>query len=130
MIYGNHYTRYPRVLRGIVMQIRYEISYVDEMYISGYVYALRGDIVFWKSCKYTILTRSTMELELTSLDIAYVEFEWFCEFIMDLPIVEKSYTCYLYMNYDNQTMIIKVNTSKDSMKSIRHIKRQLNMLEN
>jgi hypothetical protein len=30
------------------------------------------------------------------------------------------------MNCDNQTMIIKVNNSKDNMKSTRHVKRCLN----
>jgi hypothetical protein len=29
------------------------------------------------------------------------------------------------MNCDNQTMIIKVNSSKDNMKSSRHVKRRL-----
>ena len=29
------------------------------------------------------------------------------------------------MNYDNQTVIIKINSSKDNMKSTRHIKRRL-----
>ena len=29
------------------------------------------------------------------------------------------------MNYDNQTMTTKVNSSKDNMKSIRHVKRRL-----
>jgi hypothetical protein len=29
------------------------------------------------------------------------------------------------MNCDNQTVIIKVNSSKDNMKSTRHVKRQL-----
>jgi hypothetical protein len=29
------------------------------------------------------------------------------------------------MNYDNQTVIIKVNSSKDNMKSSRHVKRRL-----
>jgi hypothetical protein len=29
------------------------------------------------------------------------------------------------MNCDNQTMIIKINSSKDNMKSTRHIKRHL-----
>jgi hypothetical protein len=27
------------------------------------------------------------------------------------------------MNYDNQTVVIKVNSSKDNMKSTRHVKR-------
>ena len=29
------------------------------------------------------------------------------------------------MNYDNQAVIIKVNSSKDNMKSTRHVKRRL-----
>jgi hypothetical protein len=29
------------------------------------------------------------------------------------------------MNYDNQTVIIKVNSSKDNMKSTRYVKRRL-----
>jgi hypothetical protein len=29
------------------------------------------------------------------------------------------------MNFDNQTVIVKVNSSKDNMKSSRHVNRQL-----
>jgi hypothetical protein len=41
---------------------------------------------------------------------------------MDLPIVEKPLPAIL-MNYDNQMVIVKVDSSKDNMKSSRHIKR-------
>ena len=43
---------------------------------------------------------------------------------MDLSVVEKPIPAIL-MNCDNQTMIIKVNSSKDNMKSSRHVKRRL-----
>jgi hypothetical protein len=43
---------------------------------------------------------------------------------MDLPIVEKPLPEIL-INYDNQTVIVKVDISKDNMKSSRHIKRWL-----
>ena len=43
---------------------------------------------------------------------------------MDLPVVEKPISA-ISMNYDNQTMITKVNRSKDNMKSKRHVKRRL-----
>ena len=43
---------------------------------------------------------------------------------MDLPIVEKPIPAIL-MNCDNQTVIVKVNSSKDNMKSSRHVKRRL-----
>ena len=65
-----------------------------------------------------------MESELTSLDTASIEAEWLCELLMDLPMVEKSIPAIL-MNCDNQTMIVKVNSSKDNMKSSRHVKRRL-----
>jgi fructose-1,6-bisphosphatase/inositol monophosphatase family enzyme len=43
---------------------------------------------------------------------------------MDLPVVEKPIPA-ISMNCDNQTVITKINSSKDNMKSTRHIKRRL-----
>jgi hypothetical protein len=65
-----------------------------------------------------------MEAELVALDTATVEVEWLCKLLMDLPIVEKTLPAIL-MNCDNQTVIVKVDSSKDNMKSSRHIKRRL-----
>jgi hypothetical protein len=65
-----------------------------------------------------------MEAELTALDTALVEADWLCELLMDLQVVEKHVPA-IFMNCDNQTMIIKINNSKDIMKSTRHIKRRL-----
>src|SRR6266511_208213 len=65
-----------------------------------------------------------MEAELTALDTATVEAEWLRQLLMDLPVVEKPIPAIL-MNCDNQTMIIKMNSSKDNMKSSRHVKRRL-----
>ena len=65
-----------------------------------------------------------METELTALDTATVEAEWLRELLMDLPVVEKPVPAIL-MNCDNQIVIITVNSSKDNMKSSRHIKRRL-----
>jgi hypothetical protein len=123
MSYGIHYTGYPRVLEGYCDANW--ISGADEIYAtSGYVFSLGGGTVSWKSCKQTILTRSTMEAELTTLDTATVEAEWLRELLMDLPVVEKPIPA-ISMNYDNQTVIVKVNSSKDNMKSTRHVKRRL-----
>ena len=123
MDYGIHYTGYPRVLEGY--SDSNWISDADEIKAtSGYVFTLGGGAVSWKSCKQTILTRSTMEAELTALDTATVEAEWLRELLMDLPIVEKPIPA-ISMNCDNQTVIIKVNSSKDNMKSSRHVKRRL-----
>jgi hypothetical protein len=65
-----------------------------------------------------------MEAELTALDTTTVDAEWLHELLMDLSMVEKSIPAIL-MNCDNETMITKVNTSKDNMKSSRHVKRLL-----
>jgi hypothetical protein len=65
-----------------------------------------------------------MEAKLTALDSAGSEAEWLHDLLMDLPVVEKPIPT-ISMNYDNQTVIIKVNSSKDNMKSTRHVKRCL-----
>jgi hypothetical protein len=101
------------------------MSDMDELYAtSGYVFTLGGAIVSWRSCKQTILTRSTIEAELAVLDTTTVEADWLRELLMDLPIVEKPLSTIL-MNCDNQAVIVKVDSSKDNMKSSRHIKSRL-----
>ena len=65
-----------------------------------------------------------MEAELTALDTATAEAEWLREVLMDLPIIEKPIPAIL-MNSDKQTVFVKVNSSKDNMKSSSHVKKQL-----
>jgi hypothetical protein len=65
------------------------------------VFSLGGGTVSWKSCKYTILTRSTMEAELTELYTASANDEWLRELLMDLPKVEKPVLA-ISTNYDTQ----------------------------
>ena len=117
MSYGIHYTGHPKVLEGYCDANW--ISDADELYAtSGYVFSLRGGAVSWKSCKQTILTKSTMEAKLTALDTAGSEVEWLCDLLMDLPVVEKPIPT-ISINCDNQSMI----TKEDNMKSTRHVKR-------
>jgi hypothetical protein len=123
MEYGIHYSGFPAVLEGY--SDANWISDLDELYAtSGYVFTLSGAAVSWRSCKQTILTRSTMEAELTALDTATVEADWLHELLMDLPIIKKPLLA-IMMNCDNQTVIVKVYSSKENMKSSRHIKRWL-----
>jgi len=63
-----------------------------------------------------------MEAELTALDTAGSEAEWLRDLLMDLPVAEKPIPA-ISMNCDNQTVITKVNSFKDNMKSTRHVKR-------
>jgi hypothetical protein len=69
-----------------------------------------------------------MEAELTALDTATIEAEWLCELLMDLPIVEKPIPAIL-MNCNNQTVIVKVNSSNDNMKSSRHVKKMVEICQ-
>jgi hypothetical protein len=123
MDYRIHYSGYPAVLEGYHDAIW--ISYMDELYATSvYIFTLGSAAVSWRSCKQTILTRSTMEAEHASLDTATVEAGWLRGLLMDLTIVEKPLSAIL-MNCNNQTVIVKVDNSKENMKSSRHIKRQL-----
>jgi hypothetical protein len=65
-----------------------------------------------------------MEAELATLDTTTIEANWLRELLIDLLIVEKHLPAIL-MNFDNQTVIVKLDSSKDNMKSSRHIKRRL-----
>jgi len=121
--YGIHYTGYPKVLEG----------YSDANWISdadglkatsGYIFTIGGGAVSWKSCKQTIITKSTTDAKLTALDTATVEAEWLRELLGDLPVVDKPIPA-ISMNCDNQTVITKVHNSKDNMKTTRHIKWRL-----
>jgi hypothetical protein len=86
-----------RYLHGIM---RYSdsnwISDVDELYAtSSYVFTISGDEVSWRSCKQTILMRSTMEAELAALDTTTIEEEWLLELLVDLLVVERPYRLFL-----------------------------------
>jgi hypothetical protein len=65
-----------------------------------------------------------MEVELAALDTATMEADWLRELLMDLPIIEKPLPTIL-MNFDNQMVIVKLDSSKGNMKLSRHIKRRL-----
>jgi hypothetical protein len=116
-----YYSRYPVVLEGY--SNANWISDMDELYaMSGYVFTLGSATISWRSCKQTILMTSTMEAELATLDTATMEADGLREPLMDLPIVEKPLPAIL-MNIE--TVIVRVDSSKDNMKSSRHIKRRL-----
>jgi hypothetical protein len=93
---------------------------------SGYVFTLAGGAVTWRYSKQTILTRSIAEAELVALDSAVVEVEWIQDLPSDLPIVDKLVPPVLTY-CDNQTVLVKVKSRNDNMKSSKHIKRRLQL---
>ena len=48
-----------------------------------------GAIVSWKSCKQTVIVRSTMESELITLDTTCSEAEWLKDLLYDFYIISK-----------------------------------------
>jgi hypothetical protein len=68
--------------------------------------------------------RSTMEPELAALDTTPIEAEWLRELLMDL-LVGKKLILAILMYCDNETVITKVTSTKDNLKSSRHVKRRL-----
>jgi hypothetical protein len=118
-----HYSRYPPVLEGY--SDSNWISDVDETKItSGYVFTLAGVVVSWRSCKQTVLIKSTTEAELVALEIATNEVEWLRELLMDLPFFDKPIS-HILMYCNNQSMLAQVINTKDNSKSNKHIKRRL-----
>ena len=102
------------------------ISDADEIKAtSGYIFTLAGAAVVWRSCKQTVLTKSTAEAELVALETATNEAEWLRELLMDLPLLEKPVPPIL-MYCNNQSMLAQVMNTKDNSKSNKHIKRRLN----
>jgi hypothetical protein len=100
MSYGIHYTGHPKVLEGYCDANW--ISDADELYAtSGYVFLLGGGAISWKSCKQTVITKSTIEAELIALDTAGSETEWLRDLLMDLSVVEKPIPA-IFMNCDSQ----------------------------
>ena len=74
MSYGIHNSGHHAVLEGY--SDSNWISDVDELYTtSGYVFTIGGVAVSWRSCKQTLLTRSTLEAKLAALDTTTVEVE-------------------------------------------------------
>jgi hypothetical protein len=126
MSYEIHYLGYPGVLEGY-SDSNWIIDADELKATSGYIFTLGGSAVSWRSCKQTILTKSTMEAELTALDIVSSEVEWLRELLMDLPVVEKP-TPAILINCDNQTVITKVKNSQDNTKSTKHVKHRLKLV--
>jgi hypothetical protein len=83
-----------------------DANWISDIDTSGYVFALGGGVVSWRSYKQTILTKAAMEAELTALDTASVEAEWLRELLSNLLVVEKQISAIL-MNCDNRTVITK-----------------------
>jgi hypothetical protein len=100
MSYVIHYTGYSKVLESFCDANW--ISDANELYAaSGYVFLVGSGAVSWKSCKQTVLTKSTMKAKLTVLDTTGAKAEWLRELLIDLPVVENYFYELRQPNCDN-----------------------------
>ena len=56
---------------------------------SGYVFTLADDAISWKFVEQTIISRSTMEVEIIILDTTTSETEFLKNLLFDLPLLNK-----------------------------------------
>ena len=53
---------------------------------SGFVFLLGGDGLSWRSCKQTVIARSTMDVKLIALDTTCLEAKWLKNLVSELSI--------------------------------------------
>jgi hypothetical protein len=107
-----HYSGYPPALEGY-SDSNWILDADETKATSGYMFMLVGAAVVWRSCKQTVLTKSTTEAELVALETTINEVEWLRELLMDLPFVDKPIPPIL-MYCDNQSMLAQVMNTKDN----------------
>jgi hypothetical protein len=65
---------------------------MNELYVtSGYVFTHGGATVSWRSYKLTILTRSTIKAEPTTLDTSTIEADWLRELFDGLTYYRETF---------------------------------------
>ena len=87
---------------------------------SGYVFAMCGGAVSWKSSKQTCIARSTMESEFIALDLATQEADWLRNLLADIPLWGKP-TPPVWVHCDSQAAISVAKNSVYNGKK-RHIR--------
>ena len=80
------------------------------------MFALGGAAVSWRASKQTLITRSTMKVELVTLELAGSEAEWLNGFLSELLVAGKPIPAIL-IYCDNQATIAKVKNKNHNSKS-------------
>ncbi|GJU27872.1 retrovirus-related pol polyprotein from transposon TNT 1-94 [Tanacetum coccineum] len=118
-------------LAYVVSRLRYSdanwISNIkDSRSTSGYVFALGGAAISWKSSKQTVIAKSTMESEFITLDKCGEEAEWLHQFVEDIPRWPNPVTS-ISIHCDSQSAIGRAHSTMYNGKS-RHIRRRHNSI--
>ena len=85
---------------------------------TGIIIKLFGNIIFFKSGKQKIVTKSSTEAELVALDDAATYAVWISELLDELNII---YNIPVIIYQDNQSTMIMANAGKGNFKRTKHI---------
>ena len=96
------------------------IDNLDVKFITGYLFMFGGSAVSWKSCKQTIITKSTLESELTTLDTTCTEAQWLKDLINDIKIFLFKISV-ISINCDCRALIDLLNQQTSNKKMNNHI---------
>ena len=88
--------------------------------MSGYIFTLDGAAVTWRSSKQTLITCSTMKVELIALEEATKEVEWLRSLPLDIPLIEKPILA-ISIHCDSQAAITRAHNKKHNAKTSRFI---------
>ena len=91
---------------------------------TGYMFTLGGGAVSWKSCKKNDLNEVDNEGRINSVRHIWCQSRMASRSFDGLALADKPVPAIL-MNCDNQTVIVKVKSSKDNMQSNKHIRMRL-----
>ena len=118
--YFLYYKGFPSVVEGF-SDANWITDSVDIKSTTGYIFLLGGAAISWGSKKETIISRSTMEVELIALDTTYTEAEWIKILLLDIPLLNKPIPA-ISLHCDNKVVIELVKqTHTNNKKMNKHM---------
>jgi len=119
--HGLHYCKEPTVLEGY-SDANWIADFKNFKSTSGYIFTLGGVAVSWRSCKQTVLAKSTMESEFIAFDTTIAEDELLSNFLEDIPMWGKPVPT-IRVHFDSQLAIGRAQSTLYNRKSC-HIRRR------
>lgn len=113
------YSGYPEVIEGYT-DANWVTDKFDVKSTTGYLFLLGGAAVSCGSCKQTIITRSTLESDLTALDTTCTEAQWLKDLINDIDILSPN-IFQICLNCDCRALIDLLNQHITNKKMNNHI---------
>ena len=79
---------YPDVIKGY-SDVNWVTDFHSVKFTTGYVFIFDGAAISWKSCKQTVIAKSTIESELITLNTTCLKVEWLEDLLYEFYIVSR-----------------------------------------